>query len=939
MKMIALIPVVLMSLFYQSAFSQISDDRLSSHVDLQSLTDSRAVTLVVIDSATGLPVSGATVIIGDTGMKMFTDAEGIALLQLSQGNRNVTVSAQGYQTLTTPIKASNILTANLIPVIETSNYISGYNVTNRVAELMGELYSVTRPGYPGSGSALFIDGIHSINGSSQPLYIVDGQPWQGYSTSNNLYADYSRDPISLLDAENIQSMYVLKDGSAIYGPKGGNGVVVIKTKRATDVPIGLNIKVSTGVRTAPFRHDIPSSYGNLIQPGSNTTDWVGLITHNAFVADAGVNYSGRISRLQYRASMTYNHEDGAIRNTSSNSIKSRINTDFALFSNVTARVDLTFGHRSGNQLPDGLDAHSSPYFMAHMKAPWSTPWNSGGNLSDTDRYGVGNPIAILQLGYGHVKHNQFSALIEPKWKIDSRWTVTGQAGYIFDSDQLNQFIPDLGTPDVVLNSPDGLLSTTMAQTVNQTANRRTTFNADVHAVYTPWHDGDHHLDVKAGGRWRNDTWNIDDHQGFNTGSDIKTSLSDVDPRFTKDKEHYLRWRSLGGYATGNYNWLQRYFLDITGVIEGSSRFGSKAPGAIHVGGVSWGVFPSVAASWLVSEENFFSSINTINRLKLNLSYTVTGNDDLPLTTASTFFTSHGILSGDDIFRLARSTNQQLKWETTATLRGCIDIGIFSDRITSTADIFMANVYNLMLYKTSMSSSSSAGRWVNGGSMRNVGFTFTVASRLINTPGPKLDLSIMAGGYRNRVTSLTDGSFVTDLSGAQVLTAVGYPVGTFYGVKRPDESKLYAIGNPNPDAYGNVKAMLKWGRFSVCALFTWTAGNDIYNGLRAAVDRQYSDWYLPDSPQSTTSPVFNESMIESGSFLKLKRVNIDYKIPLKTRFFREMIVNFTTANLFTLTGYRGADPEIFGGSTPLSLGIDNGLLPACRSFQVGVNITL
>ena len=227
----------------------------------------------------------------------------------------------------------------------------------------------------------------------------------------------------------------------------------------------------------------------------------------------------------------------------------------------------------------------------------------------------------------------------------------------------------------------------------------------------------------------------------------------------------MRWRSLGGYAHGDYSWQRRYFLNVTGVIQGSSRFGNDVPGAIHVGGVSWGLFPSVSAGWLLSDEEFFMPVELVNKLKVNLSYTVTGNDNLPLTCASMFFTSKGILKGDDIFRLARSGNEKLKWETTKTLRGGVEVGLFSDRITGSFDVFVANTDDLLLFN----SDEKVMNWYNGGSMRNVGFAFTASSRLINTQSMKLEVGFMIGGYSNRITSLKNGSFVTDLSGAQVLT--------------------------------------------------------------------------------------------------------------------------------------------------------------------------
>lgn len=915
-----------------------SGDLLSSRLNQLSLIDSRAATFDVIDSSNGLPVKGALVRAEDSEFEATTDENGLALLQFPAHYRSVTVTAPGYQPLSVLVKNNTLITVNLIPVIETATQRPATRVTNRVAELMGNIYSIDRPGAPGNGAAIFIDGLHSLNSSSQPLYIVDGQPWQGNAVANNLFTGYGTSPLSMLDPKNIKSIKVLRDGSALYGPKGGNGVVIITTKRAKDTADGLHADVSVGVRTAPERIDLPPM-SSLNHTGGTVTDWVGMVTQNAFVSDVGLNYTGGPQWGRLRASLNYNHEDGALRLTGTDRLSARLNSDFKILENLTAKLDLTVAHHAGELFTDGLNAHSSPYFIAHLKAPWQSPW-TGGSLSDTDPYGVGNPLAIMQLGYGHLRRNQFTLNVEPEWKIDNRWTVTARIGYILKRDNLNKFVPDLGTTDDEILSPDGTSSTIMKQRVTDATNHRTTFTTDIHATFTPWARGDHKLTATAGGRWQNDTWTIDNRQGFNTGSDELKDINDTDPAFLRLKQHYLRWRSLGGYATARYSWLRRYFLNVTGVIEGSSRFGSRAPGAIHVGGVSWGVFPSVSASWLLSEEDFFQPVDIINKLKVNLSYTVTGNDNLPLTAASTFFTSQGILKNDNIFQLARNSNEKLKWETSATLRGGVDVGLFSDRITASVDIFMANVFNLMLYRAE--SNKPVGnivRWYNGGSMRNIGFTFSASSRLINTARLSLDIGVMVGGYRNLITSLDNGSFVTDISGAQVLTAVGYPVGTFYGFKGDDTTQLYSIGNPNPDAYGNITAALKYGRWSFNTLFTWTAGNDIYNGLRAAVEHQYGDHYLNGAPQQSTPFRFNDSMIEDGSYFKLKRLSVDYRLPLKWSFLKELTLMFTATNLFTISGYSGADPETFGGATPMELGIDDGLLPISRSFHLGVSIPL
>ncbi|MDE6085381.1 MAG: TonB-dependent receptor plug domain-containing protein, partial [Muribaculaceae bacterium] len=858
---------------------------MSNHLELSSIVDSKAVTFAVIDSSTGNPVTGAIIKAKNGLYEAVTDTNGIALLQVPLNYRSVTIEAKGFRPQSVQLKNHTLLTVNMTPDIEAPATIPGSLPTDRVAELMGTLYSVERPGGLSNGSAIFIDGIHSLNSSSQPLYIVDGQPIQTGSSANSLNSGYGYSPLSLIDPNSIKSIKVLKDGAALYGPKAGNGVVIITTKRAEDTKAGFQVKATAGVRLAPSRLDMPDGESLLQQTAGKGTDWVKMITQNAFVSNISLAGRGDLYNVPYHVTMNYTHEDGGLRYTSADLITVGLNSDVKLLPSLTVGVDMNFAYKTGESYIDGLNAHSSPYFMASMKAPWFFPWSSG-QLNDVDNYGIGNPVAVMELGFGDFQRTRVSVSASPKWHVNDHWSLGGRVGYLLDSDNLDRFVPDLGTPDDVLTTPDGMYLADIKQLVTHVYNRRSTFDADLHLTFDPWNRGEHKLVATAGVRWQNDSWNIDDRQGYNTGSDKHVSIDDTDPSLLRSKIHDLHWRSLGMYATGDYSWQSRYFLTVTGVIQGSSRFGNDAPGTIHLGDVSWGLFPSVSGGWLLSDEEFFLPVEIINKLRLNLSYAVTGNDNLPLTSASTFFTSKGILKADDIFRLARNGNEKLKWETTGTLRGGVEVGLFNDRITASLDIFTANTHDLLLYNGADTDIKTSGNWFNGGSMRNTGFTLTASSRLINTHDMKLDVGFMIGGYRNRITSLKNGSFVSEISGAEVLTAVGNPVGTFYGFRGDNETQYHAIGNPNPDAYGNISAALTWGRWSVNALFTWSAGNDIYNGLKAAVDHQYHDFYFPSSPQEATPFVFNKSMIEDGSYLKLKRLGIDYKLPLTSRFIRE-----------------------------------------------------
>lgn len=259
---------------------------------------------------------------------------------------------------------------------------------------------------------------------------------------------------------------------------------------------------------------------------------------------------------------------------------------------------------------------------------------------------------------------------------------------------------------------------------------------------------------------------------------------------------------------------------------------------------------------------------------------------------------------------------------------------------------------------------------------------------------------MLGHYKNKIVSLAGGSYTTDFQGARILTAENSPAGVFYGYKTKgvfstseeaaaaglslrsesgelipfsagdmrfeevvedhiiNEKDLQVIGDPNPDLYGNFNFNLRYKNLTLETLFTYSYGNDAYNGLRANLEsgsniynqatsmqnRWVANGQKTDIPRAVyKDPMgnsrFSDRWIEDASFLKFKTLSVSYKVPLNLSYLQEITVWGTVNNLFTLTKYKGADPEFSYGNSVLYQGIDAGLTPQSRSFLIGVRVNL
>lgn len=1005
----------------------------------------------VTDASTGRALPGARVSVINSRHSAITDGDGAFRIGVPFTRATVTVSAPGYKQTVTAFHSGKKLDVKLLPAAGETNIYDvdaldadarsttilppgQTSADDNVADLQGKLLAISRSGMPGSGHTVYIDGLHSLSASSQPLYVVDGVLWSTLDASNSTIDGHFENPLALIAAEDIENIYVLKNGEAIYGTKGGNGVVYIETKRAkneaTEIEAFARMGWRGGIKTIPvmdaagyrayasdiirgrytnsaaidrlnFLNDDPAS--SQYAMNHNNTNWMDLATRTGLLMNYGVNIRGGDDRALYSFMLGYTDNQGPLKETSFSRINVRFNSDINLWQGFKLRFDVAYAQADYNIFDDGINPQSSLYYLSMIKSPLYHPYvlTADGaatmKYADSDELGVGNPMNILDLAKGDNRNYRFNLNVAPSYKINGKVSLKGIVAYTFDKIKENSFLPDYGLAETKLLNNNGEVYFTVKNMVANLMNRHTAFIAGVGVDYTPLKNVVHQLDLHGNLRYHNDTYITSLGTGYNTSSDQIKDLANTTLRDTYGYD--ATWRSLAYAVSGEYSFLKRYLLSASATLESSSRAGRKAD-AIHIGGVSWGLFPSVAAAWLMSSESWMADAKWLNLLKLRIGFDMAGNDNLPLYATRTYFDSNHFLGNAYGPVIANLGNDKLKWETTCTLRAGLDMSMFGDRWQLGFDFYTSRTNDLLVAKPLQEESGLSRYWANGGALDNKGISLSTTVRAVSTRDWNLSLGASIGHYKNRVSKLDDGDILTDACGGTVLTSIGHPVGVFYGyrsegvfatdaqareaglrIRNANNSYSYfaagdmhfndrdangiindadrqIIGDPNPDFYGNFNLRLSWKNLSLSSVFTYSVGNDVYNALRAQLEsgsdihnqstamlgRWMANGQQTDIPRATYGdPMgnsrFSDRWIEDGSYLKWKSLSLDYRIPISSPYIQGVTLSFTVNNLCTWTKYLGPDPEFSYGTSPLFMGVDAGLLPSSREFNFGVKINL
>ena len=1039
--------------------------------------DTKLVSGTVTDAATGSPLAGVIVeAYGDRKFTAMTDDKGAYELKVPEYVSSISLRVDGYQLQQKAIgRQTDRTDAQLYPSTFTPTYeattvssasrrAENFDNTARlsidplVAEQLGaDIHSVTRSGQLGMGSTMFIGGLTSLQTNAQPLVVIDGVITDMQYDREMLHEGYYNNILANLNVNDIESVTVLKNGTAIYGAKAAGGVVLIKTKRnrsmATKIDVTINgqyqltpklpkmmggedyrlyatemlSSLTSNVQNLEFVNNDPTNY--YYNTYHNNTDWTDEVYHNTFVSNYGINVQGGDDVANYNLSVGYSLGDATQRGNDFSRFNMRLNTDISVFRGLDVRFDAAYSDVTRDLRDDGAKADltvgtiTSPGFLSLVKSPFLAPYaydingNSSHYLADADSYvskvfedegeifansvRLANPLGILQLGDGENRNQAGNRMVTfsvtPRYQFNRHLSLSEHFNFSLVNTNENYYLPLEGTP------PFRLMASSDIQVNNMSQSMAARQNAVMSDTRLAWNNryGAHKIDVIGGLRYQSSNYKLTAQRGFDTGNDKYPSTGNArNYRSTwgaDDKTRDLTW-----YAQADYNWAEKYYVQAGLSAETSSRFGDDADG-LKLGGVVWGLFPSVNAAWVLSNEQWLADVRGIDYLRLNVGFDITGNDNIDYTASKTYFVANNMLAQTvDGKSIGNIGNTSLAWESTSRLTAGLEGNFMNNRLNVHFNYFKGWTKNLLTLRQLAWTSGLAANWSNDGKLENEGFEVGAAVKVLNLKDFGWEVGASAGHYVNKITALPDGNkpFETEAYGATILSQVGTAAGVFYGYKTNgvyatqaeadrdglylvndrdqklsfgagdmrfvdkdgngviDENDRFIIGDPNPDIYGNIYTHLNWKNWALSATMRYSLGNDVYNYQRSLLEsgsrfhnqttvmlgRWTAEEQQTDIPRiSYGDPMgnarFSDRWIEDGSYLRLSNVTLSYTIPIRSTYLQGITLWGGAYNVFTITRYLGSDPDCGVSGSALLQGIDRGLLASARSFALGVKINL
>jgi TonB-linked SusC/RagA family outer membrane protein len=1064
-KKLLLIPVISVMPFALQA--QIDSARTKIHKVQGGVKISGSIK----DAATGKPLTGANIKSG-TYSATISDDNGTFSLHVPNPSGIIHISAPGYQTMELPLKGRSKITVSLNDESLTSIYdqaVLPFGVTSktqtpfavvsinsngnweRTAEtpdniLQGQvsgLNTVRRSGTAGSGAEMFLRGFTSLNTRNQPLIVVDGMIYDTKEYGNSLIGGHVVNPLSNIDLKDIDNITVLKDGGGLYGTKGANGVVLINTAHAKQLATQIDFAAYSGINDRPsslpvmgrdnyrlYLADLMLSAGMsgsaiLAQPYMNranvpnyrrydyATQWQDLVFKNNLTQNYFMKITGGDNIARYALSMGYLNNNGVIDNTGLKRYNTRFNADLNLSKRLTAVTNLSFTNNEQTLKDQGRSFSTNPILLGLTKSPF-LPVNLiddegvvSPNLADTDIFGRSNPMAVIEDGQQTNKNYRFFGSVKFDYAISKSWGLGSLLGLSYDKVRENTFMPRLGI------TPDTLSNAVAYSRLGSRVQRQYSLFNDSYVSYRHNYKNKHDVSAFVGARFSDVDTEDDTALGYNSPTDDFVSVGMGATALRRISGDIGKSRWLNSYLNVNYAHLSKYLLSFNLAADASSRFGREISGVPAFNGNKIALMPSVAAAWLVSSERFMASATQVDLLKLRLSYTVAGNDEIGNFSAREYYVSQNLLGNQGIVR-GNIANPALKWETVRTLNAGVDFSVLNERLSLNIDVFNRKTSDMLTMQTLSTAAGFDYLIENGGSLKTKGIEIGANSRVINR-SIKLDLGLNLGRYTNELTSAPVNNQITDFGGASTISLIGQSANQFYGHKTNgvyastaeanasktfvkvaggalvpvkagdvrfvnsftadeyeevnkvavhkgysiiDENDRQVIGNPNPDLFGGINGKLSYKRFSVSTYFTFSIGNDVYNGTRAMLEsvsgtmnqtnsvlnRWTYEGQVTNVPRvsygdPTGNSRFSDRWIEDGSYLRLRTLAVSYQIPVKQGFLKNATAYATGNNLFTLSKYLGYDPEFSATGSPLGQGVDVALEPQFRTVQLGIRVGL
>ena len=828
---------------------------------------------------------------------------------------------------------------------------------------------VNSGGSPSAGSTIRVRGGASLNASNDPLIVLDGVPMEiGGSVSG------SGNFLSLLNPNDIESMTMLKDASstAIYGSRASNGVIIIETKKGGDEKLRVSLQTTNSLQS-PTKNaemlsreefvDVINSQGTAAQKallGTANTHWNDLVFRTGFGTDNNLSVSGRMGLLPFRASTGVFYQEGVLKRDDMSRFTGNINLTPSLLDNhLRLNISGKGAWTNTNWGDTGAIRGASVYNPTWGPYDENSPFGGYTEVADPNGNRVTgaqpNPLGRVLQRKDNGKAVRVIGNIDADYQLhglpELRFHLTG--GYDYSKGRGTVYEPAEAYNNYNISGYD--YSYGPQNNYNRLFTIYANYNKALDAINSS-------LDFTAGYDYQFWKRTAGSFEQLNTLGEVQSTSA------ASDQRHAL----LSYYGRLNYGLADRYMLTATIRRDGSSRFAEST---------RWGTFPSVAFAWRVNNEPWFESAGqSMSDLKLRVSYGVTGQQDgipnygyIPVYTISQPGADY-MFGGQPISTYRpEGYNPDLKWETTGAWNFGVDFGFLNNRVSGSIDYYDRKTKDLLAtVPIPAGVNFNKTMLTNVGNMESNGLEFALNATLIQTNTMSWTVSVNATYQNNQITNLTlvEGAEspntlvgpTVGVGGQQIqVFTEGYAPYSFYVHKqvydeesgRPIEG-LYAdldgngVINSNdlyhyrsifPDWIAGISTMLQWKKFSLSTSLRASIDNYVYNNV--AMDTgafgtvSYNAYELNNLHSSYLETGFvsrqqlSDHYVENASFLKMDNLRAGYNFgPVNDHV--SLQLSAMVQNVFTITKYRGVDPEI-------SSGVDSSLYPRPRIFSITVGL--
>ena len=984
-----------------------------------------------VSDADGAALPGVFVSVKGTGTATVTDAQGNFELSVPASAKELTFEMLGYKTVTEQIGSralfSVMLEEDLTMLDETVvvgygtmirkeltssvasvssddlvDRASAMNITQSMAGKMAGVQIRSTSGRPGDEGYIRVRGMGSINASSDPLYVVDGV--------------VDVDP-SLINYSDVEKIDVLKDAAAtaMYGAKGANGVVMITTKSGSKGAAKVTFNTQTGVSILARRLDMMNSEeymqamnqaylfsgsdapsylttpneklftyqmngseyvrddnGYLIPTPKYDTDWQDVAYRPALLTTNNVTFTAGNDMTTVYANLGYQNNQGIYIDTWAKKYSGTFNMKSKLKKWLDVSFSTSVSRQEDKRCPEdwGLGWYNSAIENATLLSPLiPVQYEDGtyGAQSDIE-FGssLDNPVKIMEK-YDH-RYNVNNILLDGglEFHIAKGLDLNVKGSYYEKKSTSNRFIAQ---------GLKGATDTENMASVNNTEVVRWS-NEDYLSYKTTFFDGKLKSDFVLGASWYYYNYETSTATAYGIPEELFSyhNLSTgTNPRPASSGYDHSTMNSY--YFRTNQVLLGRYMLGFTMRADGASNFGSNK---------KFGYFPSVSAAWNIADEPWFAPAkNTVNAMKLRLSYGSVGNASIGSYKTYSQYNS-GTIYMDGVSQayvtFANLANKDLSWETIRQFDAGLDLGLWKDRVNIIADYYIKDSYDLLFDKTIPYTTGYSSTTMNIGQLRNRGFELTINSHLIDHKDFKWDLDLIWATNKTIAVDLVDDPF-TNGSNSAIRAYKGQEYAQWYVYHRlgtwstdeVEEAAAYGrhpgdpkIQDTNGDGeityddrilYGSVLPKGEvtivnswyWKGFSLSVDLGGMYGFNIFN--HACTQQETNFGYNNTSTanlnawtpwnQNTMIPALRVSgddnngtyygyeiddwYVEKADYLRVRNINLSYdfgyKLLKRSKAISGLVAGVNVENAYLFTAYTGYDPEMGSGYdlTPANTG--------------------